>query len=400
MAVESRTTQIAAIGYTFVILSSIATLFRVYCRAFVIKAFAADDWLAVIAQFMFIVFISYEITGVHYGTGRHFKDISPENIPKAMQMWWTCEPTYVLANMALKASIGIFLLRICVTKTHKIVIWAITGLTELYSLFFFLLFVLQCRPTSLFWLRYTADPPNGSCMDAQVVSNAFYGYSAISCLSDWTYSILPIFLVWKLQMSLRTKVSVVLILAAGAIASSATIIRFPYIYSLTDIDDFLYSTSDVAIWSTVETGLGITASAVATLRPLLRNFFGQGSSAEGGGNSARPWQRTGSNHPSGGYLRSHGVNGQEAFDLHDNAGKRIGVTTIIDHSDDGKAGDSSQGYKRSSRSEASDSVAELHDWNSSQTDFAADKNGQPRPEKGWNVLVKKTVVQTRGSDLA
>lgn len=118
--------------------------------------------------------------------------------------------------MALKASIGIFLLRICVTKTHKIVIWAITGVTELYSLFFFLLFVLQCRPTSLFWLRYTADPPNGSCMDAQVVSNAFYGYSAISCLSDWTYSILPIFLVWKLQMSLRTKVSVVLILAAGA----------------------------------------------------------------------------------------------------------------------------------------------------------------------------------------
>lgn len=150
----------------------------------------------------------------------------------------------------------------------------------------------------------------------------------------------------------------------------------------------------------METGLGITASAVATLRPLLRNFLGQGSSAEGGGNSARPWQRTGSNHPTGGYLRSHGVEGgEEAFDLHDNAGKRIGVTTIIDHGDDVKAGDSS--FKRNSRSEESDSVAELRgDWNSSQSDIAADKNGQPRPEKGWNVLVKKTVTQTRGSDLA
>jgi hypothetical protein len=183
-------------------------------------------------------------------------------------------------------------------------------------------------------------------------------------------------------------------------ASSATIIRFPYLYSLTDIGDFLYSTSDVAIWSTVETGLGITAAAVATLRPLLRNFLGTGSSAEGGGNSARPWQRTGSNHPTGGYLRSHGVEGgEEAFDLHDNAGKRIGVTTIIDHGEDGKAGDSS--FKRSSRSEESDSVKELrNDWNSSHSDIAgADKNGQPRPEKGWNVLVKKTVTQTRGSEL-
>jgi hypothetical protein len=96
------------------------------------------------------------------------------------------------------------------------IIYVVTGVTELYSLFFFLLFVLQCRPTSLFWLRYSASPPNGSCLDAQVVANAFYGYSAISCVSDWTYSILPMFLVWKLQMSRRTKISVVGILAAGA----------------------------------------------------------------------------------------------------------------------------------------------------------------------------------------
>lgn len=131
-------------------------------------------------------------------------------------MWWTCEPTYVLANMAIKASIAIFLLRICITRTHRMIIYIATGVTELYSLFFFLLFILQCRPTSLFWLRVTANPPAGSCLDAKIVSNVFYGYSAISCASDWTYSILPMFLVWKLQMSKRTKISVVGILAAGA----------------------------------------------------------------------------------------------------------------------------------------------------------------------------------------
>jgi hypothetical protein len=131
------------------------------------------------------------------------------------QMWWTCEPLYVLANMAIKASIAIFLLRICVTKWHRIIIWVTIGVTEIYSLFFFLLFVLQCRPTSLFWLRYGDNAPDGSCLNATVVSNAFYGYSAISCWTDWTYSILPVFLVWNLQMNTRVKVSVVLILAAG-----------------------------------------------------------------------------------------------------------------------------------------------------------------------------------------
>jgi hypothetical protein len=131
-------------------------------------------------------------------------------------MWWTCEPLYVLTNMAIKASIAIFLLRICIEKTQRFIIWLVVGITEVYSLFFFLLFVLQCRPTSLFWLRATANPPAGSCLDASIVSNAFYGYSAISCLTDWTYSVLPMFVVWKLQMEWRVKVSVVLVLAAGA----------------------------------------------------------------------------------------------------------------------------------------------------------------------------------------
>jgi hypothetical protein len=131
-------------------------------------------------------------------------------------MWWTCEPLYVLANIAIKASIAIFLLRICVIKWHRIVIFTVIVVTEIYSVFFFLLFVLQCRPTSLFWLRYSSNPPSGSCLDATVVSNAFYGYSAISCWTDWTYSILPVFLVWNLQMDLKLKLSVVGILAAGA----------------------------------------------------------------------------------------------------------------------------------------------------------------------------------------
>lgn len=130
-------------------------------------------------------------------------------------MWWTCEPLYVLCNMSIKASIAIFLLRICVAKIHRIIIWIVIGVTELYSFAFFMLFVLQCRPTSLFWLRFSSNPPSGTCLDPSVVTDAFYGYSAISCVTDWTYSIMPIFLVWSLQMDRKVKISVAAILAAG-----------------------------------------------------------------------------------------------------------------------------------------------------------------------------------------
>ncbi|KAI0138242.1 hypothetical protein BJ166DRAFT_490294 [Pestalotiopsis sp. NC0098] len=395
MAPENRGQQIAAITYTFVIVSTIACLLRIYCRGWVIKAFAADDWLAVIAQFLFIIFCSYEITGVHYGTGRHTVDIPEGGVPKAMQMWWTCEPLYVLTNMAIKLSIAIFLLRICVTRVHRMVIYITIGVTEIYSLFFFLLFVLQCQPTSYFWQRAMTNPPEGHCLDASVVSNAFYGYSAISCWTDWTYSILPVFLVWNLQMDSRVKISVVGILAAGCIASSATIVRFPYLYSLTDINDFLYSTADVAIWSTVETGLGITAACVATLRPLLKTFFG-GSSARGNGTSARAagWHRTGSDHH---------TKGGDAFDMHDVTNNKFGVTTVIDYGKQGNNGDlEGQKGKGDAGSEGSGSIQGNDDWNSSESNLADkahdDRHGAHSQQGGanpWNITVKKSIVQTR-----
>jgi hypothetical protein len=146
-----------------------------------------------------------------------------------MQAWWSGELLYVLTNMAIKASIAIFLLRVVDRRVHKIIIWAATIVTEVYSAFFFFLFVLQCRPSALVWLRYTANPPEGSCIDPNIVAYSFYGYSAISCVADWTLAVLPIFVVWNLQMNLRTKMSVVLILAAGIMY---VLVLFPFLTGL------------------------------------------------------------------------------------------------------------------------------------------------------------------------
>ena len=59
-------------------------------------------------------------------------------------------------------------------------------------------------------------------------------------------------------------------------ASTATIIRIPYVHELANIPDFLYATTDVAIWSCVETGLAIAASSAATLKPLIKKFLDRG----------------------------------------------------------------------------------------------------------------------------
>lgn len=116
--------------------------------------------------------------------------------------------------MAIKASIALMLLRLSVLPLHKGILWVTFVISELYSAFFFFIFVFQCIPTEYFWTRYTNG--TGSCLDTSIVVAATYGYSAISCVGDLIYATLPISLVWSLQMSGREKTAVIAILALGA----------------------------------------------------------------------------------------------------------------------------------------------------------------------------------------
>lgn len=56
-------------------------------------------------------------------------------------------------------------------------------------------------------------------------------------------------------------------------ASTATIVRIVYIHSLTETPDYTWEGINLAKWSLVEPAIGITAAAIATLRPLFKNFL-------------------------------------------------------------------------------------------------------------------------------
>jgi hypothetical protein len=112
-------------------------------------------------------------------------------------------------------------------------------------------------------------------------------------------------------------------------ASTATIIRIPYVKDLANEADFLYTTTDVAIWSTSETGIGIAASSFATLRPIFRSFFNRSGLMNGssGKQPSNPWAP--SSRTADGYIRSTSKSGIEEFGLRNDIGKNTGVTTVI-----------------------------------------------------------------------
>lgn len=94
---------------------------------------------------------------------------------------------------------------------------------------------LQCHPVSYFWQR-VRPTASGTCMDLDSIIAIAYVYSVTATCCDFTLGLLPVFLVWNLQMNARTKAALASILGMGCVASAAVIIRIPYLHDYKDKD--------------------------------------------------------------------------------------------------------------------------------------------------------------------
>lgn len=183
-----------------------------YSSYFPQPAYVFTNLIFIIKGF-FTTYIACSLSGIHYGTGRHLKDISPEDIPKALYFWWLCELLYAITTASIRLSIALFLLRICINPSQRWVIYGTLTMVFSFSIFYFFLALFQCKPVSFFWRQYAGL--EGSCINQAVVPNAAIAHSVVSFTADWILGLLPVVLLWHLKMNTRTKVSVAGLLSLG-----------------------------------------------------------------------------------------------------------------------------------------------------------------------------------------
>ncbi|KAB8299059.1 hypothetical protein EYC80_001184 [Monilinia laxa] len=225
---KDRGSEIAVTLGVFVGLSWLFVFLRCIVRSCITRSWKLDDSLLAVSLALYTLYGAIGIRSVKFGSGQHTDQVSLEEVSKALQAWWFDEILYALIT-------------------------------------FF------CSPIDYFWNQYKGTV--GSCLNVNIVSGVSIAHSAVGFAVDWTLGLLPIWVMWNVKISTRLKFLVAGVLSLGLLAGVATLVRIPLIKNLTRADDFLYATADVAIWSTIEPGLGIIAFSGATLRPLLRYFF-------------------------------------------------------------------------------------------------------------------------------
>ncbi|OMP82625.1 hypothetical protein BK809_0006935 [Diplodia seriata] len=278
MELHERAPQFFRILVAMIILATIATALRVYVRIKIVKSFGKDDYLMVAAL---VSLFTTDHADKHVLTPRaallhHVHHLRPgwhplrhrpthvrtdsreldEGAPRTSttsppsfqqqqqhtdnggpvpQYWWLCYAAYTSTMMLAKTSIGFFLLRVTIERVYIWIIYAAMTLTGITGVVFCFVTVLQCRPVSFFWTK-AVDATTGTCLDIDIIIALTYFYSAVSALCDFTFGLLPVVMLWNLNMSRSTKIAVAPILSMACIASAGVLVRTAYVRDFRDPD--------------------------------------------------------------------------------------------------------------------------------------------------------------------
>lgn len=275
----------------FLALSWIIVALRVYVRGFIIRRFGLDDSLMLLTLVFFTINCAVVIT---MSRVELVDDISQfpwllKTISVSFSPQEDCSTTtdtrrqflipefafYICTTIIFKLSLAVFFLRVAMTNAQR---WVVYGTVSTYTMFtiaYLFAVIFQCgNPRPRTWLIHQVE---GRCIPWSVIGPLSYIHGSLNLVTDWTFAILPVFVVQKAELSSRIKISVWCILAIGAIGSIASVVRLAYIDALQfESTSWPKGVISIAIASIVEPGIAIIAGSLATLHPLLNHVMDRG----------------------------------------------------------------------------------------------------------------------------
>ncbi|KAI5196198.1 hypothetical protein E4T42_07060 [Aureobasidium subglaciale] len=266
---------------TVIVLSVLAyplLALRIYIRLST-RAWGADDWSMLFAAIPFTALTISCLGGAFNGVGGHEAELGAAQTSVGLHWFFFFEVFYCIAIVPIKLSISLMEMRIATSKkSYVVALWVTSAMFIIMNIISLFVIIFHCDPISWAWDTTT---PGGKCNSTSVLTNIYYADTAVNIFTDWFCALLPIPLLWSIQLNRNSKVSVVFLLSLGVLASLSACIRLKYTVNLNNAEDYIHGVGDIVIWGYAENGIGMVVGCLSTLRPLFRRVFHLGSSTPG-----------------------------------------------------------------------------------------------------------------------
>ncbi|AEO61175.1 hypothetical protein MYCTH_2068912 [Thermothelomyces thermophilus ATCC 42464] len=276
--VEGFTRAIQAVSYLLYALATIIVGLRVYVRvqrSGSQRAWGWDDIFAVVGWFPLwpsIVFLTF---ATQWGLGAHDSQVPDGMLPyyqiRVKEYMFYFEMIYFASSVMTKLAMAIMILRLRATKRYAYIIWGNMAVLGANALVCLVIMFVSCSPVPALW-----NEKLGYCRIKQGWIIISYAGSVVLAMVDWTCAITPFFMLRKLQMPKRRKITIQIILSLGMFGSAAGLVRLGY-YHAYDTEKYpnesLYNWGYTILWTVFEGGLGVIACSLPPLGVFFKKFF-------------------------------------------------------------------------------------------------------------------------------
>jgi len=131
--------------------------------------------------------------------------------------------------------------------------------------------MFQCTDVRILW-----DPSiKATCWKPTTVRALSFTNAALGIATDLLFAIvIPLPMLWRLHVNLRTRVTLMCILGLGMFACIAAAVKVAYTRNYGKKGDFLWDSRNITIWFAAELNVAITAASLPCLKPLFKTVLG------------------------------------------------------------------------------------------------------------------------------
>ncbi|KAF2111020.1 hypothetical protein BDV96DRAFT_500396 [Lophiotrema nucula] len=280
--------EIIGITTAFFVAAAVVVILRCYVRIAMLKVFGLDDYLMVLAMLLATATYACFIIETRYGLGKHtlvmFLDpVAYENFSKTLYI----HSIIIMVGVStVKVSIAFFLMRLSTRTPYSRFLYGVIVFIIVLTITCAMTLIFQCFPVEAAWDSALRPPPFGTgtakCYSMTIFRNLGLMNSSFNIITDVLFATLPIPLIWKLQLNVRTKVSLIAVLSLGWFASAAAIVKAVKQWNVLTEPDWTVHDS-FNIWNYIEFTIGIIAASLPALKPLFNWFLETARAITSGG---------------------------------------------------------------------------------------------------------------------
>ncbi|KAK4889505.1 hypothetical protein LTR27_011680 [Elasticomyces elasticus] len=288
----SNAAEVLGVTGAFLGAALLAIALRFYVRIRILKFVGAEDWTMLAAGLLGVGVLVCFVGESFWGVGRHNRCV-PLGVLWGRQMQWEFVHglCIVPAVVLVKISVAFFLMRLAPKKTWRIFLWGSIAFLVCFAVSCLGTLIFQCTPIDAAWKPILAAQPTTRCYSKDTYSFIGLFNSIVNICTDVLFAVLPIPIIIKLQVNLRTKITLGVILSLGFVACAAGIAKATLqVKFFADADGFWHDSFNVL--NMVELCLGILAASLPSLKPLFSQLLEGTRTAFGRSNGSRKASHT------------------------------------------------------------------------------------------------------------